>query len=133
VVADEHQEFVNIFNSDTVTAGLNLLTTAQPALGPLTALARGLCVSLASHNKNVPVQEVNLGLDFETGALGARLAVGSYVIAQTAQAGEIVWSEWVYDAETGTIIRNPQGLAQGEKSYPLPHNAFVFRVSPYAE
>jgi hypothetical protein len=57
--------------SEAVTAGLNLLTTAQPALAPLTALARGLCVSLASRTKNVPVQEVNLGLDFDTGATGA--------------------------------------------------------------
>ena len=35
------EEFVAIFNSETVTAGLSLLTTAQPALGPLTTLARG--------------------------------------------------------------------------------------------
>jgi hypothetical protein len=127
------EAFVAIFNSEAVTAGLNLLTTAQPALGPLTTLARGLCVSLASHTKNVPVQEVNLGLDFETGALGARLAVGSYVVAQTARPGEIVWSEWAYDADTGTIMRDPHSLAQGEAPYPLPHNAFVFRISPYTE
>ncbi|HYF63201.1 MAG TPA: hypothetical protein VD886_10340 [Herpetosiphonaceae bacterium] len=127
------EKFVEVFNSNAVTAGLNLLTTAQPALGPLAALARGLCVSLASHTRNVPVQEVNLGLDFETGALGARLAVGSYVVAQTAQAGEIEWSEWLYDAETGSVMRNPQGLAEGEKPYPLPYNAIVFRVSPYVE
>ncbi len=127
------EEFVAAFNSEAVTTGLNLLTTAQPALGPLTAIARGICVSLASHNKNVPVQEVNLGLDFETGALGARLAVGSYVVAQTTEPGEIVWSEWAYDVESGTIMRNPQSLAQGEKPYPLAYNAFVFRVSPYTQ
>jgi hypothetical protein len=127
------EKFVDVFNSSAVTAGLNLLTTAQPALGPLTVLARGLCVSLASHNKNVPVQEVNLGLDFEAGALGARLAVGSYVVAQTARAGEIEWSDWSYDAETGSIMRSPQGLIQGEKPYSLPYNAIVFRVSPYVE
>ncbi len=127
------EEFVDIFNSDTMTAGLNLLTTAQPALGPLSTLARGLCVSLASHNKNVPVQEVKLGLDFETGATGARLAVGSYVVAQTERPGDIVWNEWAFDAEIGTVMRHPQSLAQGEESYPLPHNAFVFRVSHYVE
>jgi hypothetical protein len=127
------EALVAIFNAETVTAGLNLLTTAQPALGPLTTLARGLCVSLASHSKNVPVQEVNLGLDFDTGATGARLAVGSYVVAQTARPNEIVWSEWVYDAETGTIMCDSKSLAQGEEPYPLPYNAFVFRVSPYAK
>lgn len=127
------EELVAIFNSDAVTAGLSLLTTAQPALGPLTSLARGLCVSLASHNRNVPVQEVHLGLDFDTGALGARLAVGSYVVAQTARPDDIVWSEWAYDVETGTIMRNPQSLAQGERPFPLPYNAFVFGVSRYTE
>lgn len=124
---------VAIFNSDAVTAGLGLLTTAQPALGPLTSLAHGLCVSLASHNRNVPVQEVHLGLDFETGAFGARLAVGSYVVAQTARPDDIVWSEWAYDVDTGTIMRDPESLAQGEKPYPLPYNAFVFSVSRYTE
>jgi hypothetical protein len=79
------------------------------------------------------VQEVNLGLDFETGALGARLAVGSYVVAQTARPDDIAWSEWVYDADTGTIVPDPSTLAQGEASYPLPYNAFVFRVSRYTE
>ena len=127
------EEFVAVLNSETVTAGLSLLTTAQPALGPLTTLARGLCVSLASHSKNVPVQEVNLGLDFDTGATGARLAAGSYVVAQTARADDIVWSEWAYDGETGTVMRDPQSLAQGEKPYPLPYNAFVFRVSRNTE
>lgn len=127
------EEFVEIFNSEAVTAGLNLLSTAQPALGPLSTLARGLCVSLSTHNRNVPVQEVNLGLDFENGALGARLAVGSYVVAQTARAGDIDWSEWAYDVETGTIMRDPKCLAPGEKPYPLPYNAFVFRVSRFYE
>lgn len=127
--ADE--ALVAIFNSDAVTAGLSLLTTAQPALAPLTGLARGLCVSLAANKRNVPVQEVRLGLDFDTGATGARLTVGSYVVAQTARADEIVWSEWAYDANTGTVVRHPDHLAAGERPFPLPHNAFVFRISLY--
>jgi hypothetical protein len=126
------EDLVTVFESDAVTAGLNLLTTAQPALMPLTTLARGLCVSLASHNRNVPVQDVRLGLDFDTGQTGARLAVGSYVVAQTSRPDEIAWSEWAYDADTGTIMRHPDHLAEGERPYPLPHNAFVFRVSRYA-
>ena len=125
------EKLVSFLNSQSVTAGLSLLTTAQPALGPLTALARGLCSSLVAQNRNEPVQEVRLGLDFETGALGARLAVGSYVVAQTAKPDDIMWSEWAYDAETGTVMRDPKSLAQGEKPYPLPHNAIVFRISRY--
>jgi hypothetical protein len=125
------EALIRVLDSKAVTSGLALLTTAQPALAPLAALAQGLCVSLASHNRNVPVQEVRLGLDFDTGATGGRLAVGSYVVAQVAWLGEIVWSEWVYDAEIGGIMRHPEHLAPGEAPYPLPHNAFVFRVSRY--
>ena len=55
------------------------------------------------------------------------------MVAQTARADDIVWSEWAYDAETGTIMRDPKSLAQGERPYPLPYNAFVFRVSRHTE
>jgi len=127
------EKLVSIFNSETVTSGLNLLTTAQPALGPLLTVARGLCISLASHWRNVPVQEVKLGLDFEDGALGARLAVGSYVVTQTERPDAIKWDEWVYDAESGTIMRAQGSLAEGEDTYPLPYNAFVFRISRYSD
>jgi len=127
--ADE--ALVAIFESNAVTAGLSLLTTAQPALAPLASLARGLCLSLTANKRNAPVQDVRLGLDFDDGATGGRLAVGSYVVAQTASADEIAWSEWAYDADTGTVMRHPDHLAEGERSYPLPHNAFVFRVSRY--
>lgn len=133
VANSSDEELVTILNSDAVTSGLNLLTTAQPALAPLTSIARGLAVSLALNKKNVAVQEVSLGLDFETGATGARLAVGSYVVVQTPRPDEITWSEWAYDAETGTVMRAPESLAEGERPYPLPYNAFVFRVSPYQE
>lgn len=133
VANSSDEALVNTLNSEAVSSGLSLLTTAQPALAPLTTIARGLCVSLAKRRRNVPVQEVFLGLDFDSGATGARLAVGSYVVAQTERADEINWGEWVYDADTGTIMRHPESLAEGELTYPLPYNAFVFRVSRYTE
>lgn len=121
------QELADAINSDEATLGLNLLETAQPALAPFIGVARGLAVSLANRSKNVAVQQFNLGLDFETGATGARLAVGSYVVAQVERPDEIVWSDWSYDTETGTVVRT--NLAEGEESYVLPYNAVVFRVS----
>jgi hypothetical protein len=125
------KELVNAIYSDAMTSGLNLLTTAQPVLAPFVGIARGLCVSLAERSKNVPVQKFALGLDFETGATGARLATGSYVVAQVERANEINWSDWKFDAETGTIVRTT--LVDGVEPYPLPYNAIVFRVSKYLE
>ena len=125
------QQLVKAINSETVTAGLSLLTTTQPALAPFVDVARALCVSLANHSKNAPVQKFVLGLDFDTGTAGARLAVGNYVVAQVARADEINWSDWKFDSETGTVVRI--NLAEGETPYSLPYNAIVFRVSPYAE
>jgi hypothetical protein len=123
------EKLVDAINSEAATLGLNLLTTAQPALTPFIGVARGLCLSLASRSKNAGVQKIDLGLDFETGATGARLAVGSYIVVQVERANEIVWSDWSFDSETGTIVRT--NLAEGEESYVLPYNAIVFRVSPY--
>lgn len=123
------ERLVGAINSEAATLGLNLLTTAQPALAPFVGVAKGLCTSLANRRKNTAVQEIDLGLDFETGAPGARLAVGSYVVAQVPRANEIQWRDWAFDSETGTIVRT--NLAQGETPYILPYNAVVFRVSAY--
>ena len=124
------EKLVDAINSEAASAGLSLLTTAQPALAPFVGVAKGLAVSLASRSKNAGVQDIKLGLDFEEGATGARLAVGSYVVAQVERADDITWSDWSFDREKGTIVRT--NLAQGEDPYLLPFNAIVFRVSPYA-
>ena len=57
--------------------------------------------------------------------------MGSYVVVQVARANEIAWSDWRFDAETGTIVRT--NLAPGEEPYVLPYNTVVFRVSRYEE
>ena len=129
VANSSDEQLVAAINSEAATLGLNLLTTAQPALAPFVGVARGLCNSLAARRRNTAVQEITLGLDFESGATGARLAVGSYVVVQVERANEITWSDWRYDTETGTVVRT--NLAEGEDPYVLPYNAIVFRVSPY--
>ncbi len=125
------QQVVDILDSKATTSGLQLLKTAQPAIAPFVETARSLCLVMANRSKNVPVQEFMLGLDFDTGAPGARLAVGSYVVVQVERADEIEWKDWKFDSETGTIVRT--NLAPGEEPYILPYNAIVFRVSQYEE
>jgi hypothetical protein len=125
------EKLISAMTSQATTTGLNLLTTAQPALAPFVSLAKELGTFLGKRRRNTPVQKFWLGLDFDKGALGARLAVGSYVVAQVCRANEIVWSDWNYDMETGTIVRT--NLAEGEEPYTLPYNTVVFRVSKYRE
>ena len=120
-------KLVNAINSDAARSGLSLLTTAQPALAPFIGVAKGLCTSLTNRKRNIGVQDFNLGLDFDDGALGARLSLGSYVVVQVGRPGELVWSDWQYDQETGAIMR--KNLAEGEAPFALPYNAIVFRVS----
>lgn len=122
---------IRAMTSQATTTGLKLLTTAQPALAPFANFAKELSVRLGKRRMNTPVQRFWLGLDFEEGALGARLAIGSYIVAQVRRANEIVWSDWSYDVETGTIVRT--NLAEGEEPYTLPYNTIVFRVSKYRE
>lgn len=123
------EQLISAMTSQTTTTGLHLLTTAQPALAPFVSIAKELGILLGKRWKNTPVQKFWIGLDFDQGAVGARLAVGSYVVAQVRRANEINWSDWSYDAETGTIVRT--NLAEGEEPYLLPYNAIVFRVSKY--
>jgi hypothetical protein len=82
--ADE--AFLAFLETDTFTAGLTLLETAQPALAPLSAMALWLTKAVAGRRRNVAVQKIELGLDF-TGVLpGARLAEGACIAVQVPES-----------------------------------------------
>jgi hypothetical protein len=88
-----------------VSAGLKLALTPQPALAPLSSLAIGLTKLIAKRNRNMPVQDVYLGLDFGGAPTGARLALGSYIQKRG-------------DGLIGDLIHNPV------KSSTRPTNSF---------
>jgi hypothetical protein len=123
------QMIINVINSHVVKTGLHLLTTAQPGLIPFVGIARELTTTLANRSKNIPVQSLNIGLDFEKGAVGARLDIGTYIAVQVPHPGTISWRDWGYDADKDIVVR--KNLAQGEDAYTLPHNTIMFRVSKY--
>jgi hypothetical protein len=125
------QDLLQAINSEGAEKGLQLLTIAQPALGPLVGVARGICNVLAERSKNVAVQQFTLGLDFDDGSTGSRLSTGSYIVSQVPKADEISWNDWNYDSQTGAIVR--KNLAPGEKTYVLPYNTIVFRISKFQE
>ena len=120
---DNDELFLDLLESDVLRQGLTLVATAQPALAPLSSLAVGMAKAMATRRRNVPVQDVHLGLDFGGPATGARLAAGSYVAVQMPAAFQRAWrwADWSYDASSGQICN-----AAGEL---MPLNYFILGVS----
>lgn len=123
---EEDERFLAVLDSNVFKRGLQLATTAQPAIGPLSELAVGLTKAIASRNRNVPVQNFQMGLDFKGSRMGARLAQGDYIAVQIPMEMRNVWSwqSWEYDPASGEILSAQDG------SY-IPFNYVVFGVTKY--
>ena len=123
---EEDERFLAVMDSNVFKKGLQLATTAQPAIGPLSELAVGLTKAIASRNRNVPVQSFQMGLDFDGPRMGARLAQGDYIAVQLPMELRNVWSwqAWEYDPASGQILNAQDG------SY-IPFNYVVFGVTKY--
>jgi hypothetical protein len=123
---DNDELFLDLLESDVLRRGLTLGATAQPALGALSSLAVGMAKTIATRRRNVPVQDVHLGLDLGSSATGARLAAGSYVAVQMPATFQHAWrwADWIYDANSGQIRNTANEL--------IPLNYFILGVSPSA-
>jgi len=123
---DNDQKFLDFMESSVFKKGLQLATSLQPAIKPLSEMAFGLTRAFAKRNENVPVQDFFLGLDKGQTAMGARLAVGDYVIVQVPQdeADRWNWDEWQYFRSAGRIAKTE------DKNAGLPFNHVVISVSP---
>jgi hypothetical protein len=126
---EEDEAFLGFLESDAFKTGLKLATTVQPAIAPLSSMAFALTKSIASRNRNVPVQEFYLGLDFTRVATGARLAEGSYLAVQIPETLQSVWdwNEWVYNPASGQVV------SRADAKQLIPYNYIVFGVSRYEE
>lgn len=114
---------LNVLESGVFQSGLRLVSTAQPAIGPLSELAFGMAKAIASRNQNVSVQDIDLGLDFGTTPMGARLAEGSYIVAQVPASQEIYWDEWCFHPSSGQILH------QDDRSLRFQFNYLIFSIS----
>lgn len=81
-------------------SGLSLLTTAQPALKPLSALATATVKAVASRSKNKQIHNFKLGLDFGNSATSSRLKKGSYVVVQTNNTKGWKWDQYEWNRQT---------------------------------
>lgn len=127
VLNEDDEKLLRFLNDDAFKTGLQLLTTAQPALAPFSALAVGLTETIAKRHRNVAVQAVELGLDFSRIAPRPRLAEGSYIAVQIPQRSKAAWDwqDWGYDPLSGRIVntRQPELL--------IPNNYIVVSISRY--
>ncbi len=121
---DADDALLSALDSDVVKNGLRLATVAQPALQPFSQLALGIVRAVAGRNKNIPVQDVFVGLDFATNAAGARLRQGDYFVVQipTNEADAWRWPEWHFDRGSGLVTRRSTGQQ-------IPYNYFVLGVT----
>jgi hypothetical protein len=124
---DADEAVLNFLDSPPFQTGLNLLTTAQPALIPFTQMTLGVTKMLAKRNQNVAVQDFYLGLDFTPAAFGARLAEGNYVAVQVPSETTILWEDWRYYPTSGAIA------TKDDQTVSLPYNHAVFRLSRYED
>ena len=124
---DEDEAFLGFLESDVFKAGLKLAATAQLAIAPFSDMAMALTRRIATRNRNVPVQDFYLGLDFSDIPMRARLATGSYLAVQIPETFQTIWSwsDWVYDPSNGQVV------SRADPDQLIPYNYVVFGVSPY--
>ena len=108
-------------------AGLKLASTMQPAIAPLSGMTVALTRTIATRNRNIPVQDFYMGLDFSTIPTRARLAEGAYIAVQIPETLQTVWdwNEWVYNPTSGQVA-NKADLTQL-----IPYNYLIFSISRY--
>jgi len=124
---DDDEALLGFLESDEFKVGLQLVSTVQPAIKLLSGMALGLTRTIAARNRNVPVQEFQMGLDFGATPTGARLAQGSYLAVQIPETFQTVWdwSEWVYNPANGRVV------SADDPTQLIPYNYLVFGVGRY--
>ncbi|HCI79996.1 MAG TPA: hypothetical protein DHW02_09915 [Ktedonobacter sp.] len=126
---DADEAFLSFLESDTFKTGLHLVKTAQPVLAPFSEMALALAKNIGKRNRNVAVQDFDLGLDFSTTPLQGKLAEGAYIAVQIPESFKSIWDwdEWVYLPTKGIIVKHD------DQQELIPYNYLVFGVSRYEE
>lgn len=124
---DQDEALLTLLESDVFKNGLHLITTVQPALVPLSALAYGLTRMLLTRYENISVQDIDLGLDFSTLLTRPHLAEGLYLAVQIPESLAPVWDweEWVYHPISGLVAK------RDDHEQTIPYNYLVFSISRY--
>jgi hypothetical protein len=122
---EQDETFLKFLDSETFRNGLNLASTIQPAIKPLSEMAFSLTKAIMTRNRNVPVQDFSIGLDFSSNPLRPRLAEGSYLAVQVPASlkSSWEWDDWVYCK--GKIVN------RFDTAETIPFNYLAFSISRY--
>lgn len=121
----DDEAFLGFLESDVFKQGLKLVETAQPAVALFSQTALGMTKAIAQRNRNLPVQDFYMGLDFSAIATRARLKEGSYLAVQIPESSLVIWdwSQWAYNPNNGQIVN------QADPTLLIPYNYVVIGVS----
>lgn len=119
---EDDEKFLSFLEGDTFKNGLKLIESSNPLTPVVTDFATGIASSIASKNKNVAVQNFEMGLDFSSIRTRAKLREGSYIVVQ---APDLVWdwSKWIFNPVTGQVV------SKSDENKTIDLNYIVFSIS----
>lgn len=119
---EDDEKILSFMNSDPFKNGLQLINATNPIVPVVTKFASGLVEALANKDKNVPVQEFDMGLDFSNISTRAKIREGSYIVVQ---APELAWNwaKWKFSPATGQVV------SKEDQTKTIPYNYIVFSLS----
>jgi hypothetical protein len=119
------EKLLGFLENDVFKTGLKILDAVQPAVGQLSEMAIGLTKGIVERRRNVPVQDIYLGLDFSPTPGGVGLAEGAYVAVQIPERNIKVWDwdNWVFDPSSNRIVQ------YADHTQLIPYNYISFGVS----
>jgi hypothetical protein len=118
------KKLVQFLEGDLFKSGLQLLNTVNPVTPILSDFSKGFTEGIANRNKNIPVQDIFLGLDFsEQITTRAKISEGSYVVIQVQDASNWNWSEWTFNRQKSQVVNKIDQTKSPEFNY------FIFSIS----
>jgi len=117
---ESDKKFMQILRSSEAQKGLTLLNAVNPIIPILTGLGQGIATYIC--DKNIKVQDFDLGLNFSNIPSQAKLKAGTYIAIQVKSLEAWNWNKWSYDPARGTII------SKTDSSQTAPFNYVIFSI-----
>jgi len=124
---EDDEKLLAFMNSDPFKNGLQLINATNPMSSVVTKFATGIVDGIAKKDRNIPVQEFDMGLDFNAGIrTRAKLSEGSYIVVQEPEIAWD-WTKWAYSPATGQVV------SRTDPTKTIPYNYIVFSLSKIEE